>query len=139
MKKIILSVLTLFSLTALPKEIVIGDKLFVATMNDIYTNLEEEYQNVTVTFEGNLIRENIDDPDYDDTLFPFVYRIGPGCCYDIYAGMYLNYDGNVPEDDTWVKVSGKPYYLEHNGYTDIFLKVEKLEVMEKRGNIIVKD
>lgn len=128
-----------FAKISLAKEIVIHDKLFIATLNDIYTNLDD-YGDILVTFEGNLVRGSFDDPDFADTEYPFVYRLGPGCCYnDLYAGMYLEYDGNIPLDDTWVKVSGKPFYFEHNGFTELFLKVESLEIMEKKGSLEVKD
>lgn len=128
-----------FAKISLAKEIVIHDKLFIATMNDIYTNLDD-YGDILVTFEGNLVRGSFDDPDFAGTEYPFVYRLGPGCCYnDLYAGMYLEYDGNIPPDDTWVKVSGKPFYFEHNGFTELFLKVESLEIMEKKGSLEVKD
>ena len=128
-----------FAKISLAKEIVIHDKLFIATLNDIYTNLDD-YGDILVTFEGNLVRGSFDDPDFADTEYPFVYRLGPGCCYnDLYAGMYLEYDGNIPPDDTWVKVSGKPFYFEHNGFTELFLKVESLEIMEKKGSLEVKD
>lgn len=46
------------------KEIVIGDKYFITTINDIYLNLDE-YREITVTFEGNLERGTFDDPDFD--------------------------------------------------------------------------
>jgi uncharacterized membrane protein YcgQ (UPF0703/DUF1980 family) len=128
-----------FAKISLAKEIVIHDKLFIATLNDIYTNLDD-YGDILVTFEGNLVRGSFDDPDFAGTEYPFVYRLGPGCCYnDLYAGMYLEYDGNIPPDDTWVKVSGKPFYFEHNGFTELFLKVESLEIMEKKGSLEVKD
>lgn len=128
-----------FAKISLAKEIVIHDKLFIATLNDIYTNLDD-YGDILVTFEGNLVRGSFDDPDFAGTEYPFVYRLGPGCCYnDLYAGMYLEYDGNIPPDDTWVKVSGKPFYFEHNGFTELFLKVESLEIMEKQGSLEVKD
>lgn len=128
-----------FAKISLAKEIVIHDKLFIATLNDIYTNLDD-YGDILVTFEGNLVRGSFDDPDFAGTEYPFVYRLGPGCCYnDLYAGMYLEYDGNIPPDDTWVKVCGKPFYFEHNGFTELFLKVESLEIMEKKGSLEVKD
>ena len=128
-----------FAKISLAKEIVIHDKLFIATLNDIYTNIDD-YGDILVTFEGNLVRGSFDDPDFAGTEYPFVYRLGPGCCYnDLYAGMYLEYDGNIPPDDTWVKVSGKPFYFEHNGFTELFLKVESLEIMEKKGSLEVKD
>lgn len=128
-----------FAKISLGKEIVIHDKLFIATLNDIYTNLDD-YGDILVTFEGNLVRGSFDDPDFAGTEYPFVYRLGPGCCYnDLYAGMYLEYDGNIPPDDTWVNVSGKPFYFEHNGFTELFLKVESLEIMEKKGSLEVKD
>ncbi len=135
-----LAICFLFITNVSAKEIVIGDKLFIATLNDIYTNLEEEYKDDTVTFEGNLSMGQFDDPEYEGQEFPFVYRMGPGCCYnDVFAGMYLEYKGQIPPEDTWVRVSGKPYYFEHNGFTDLFLKVEKLTPLKEKGMFTVKD
>lgn len=133
-------VIMMFGNSAYSREIVIKDKLFITTMNDIYTNLEEEYADDIITFEGNLQRGEFDDPEFEGKEFPFVYRLGPGCCYnDSYAGMYLDYDGEIPPDNTWVRVSGHAVYFEHNGFTDLFLKVEKLTVKDKPGNLTVKD
>ena len=106
------------------REIVIKDKLFITTMNDIYTNLEEEYADDIITFEGNLQRGEFDDPEFEGKEFPFVYRLGPGCCYnDSYAGMYIDYDGEIPPDNTWVRVSGQAV----------------ITVMDKPGMLTVKD
>lgn len=141
-KRFLLSILVImmFGNSAYSREIVIKDKLFITTMNDIYTNLEEEYADDIITFEGNLQRGEFDDPEFEGKEFPFVYRLGPGCCYnDSYAGMYLDYDGEIPPDNTWVRVSGHAVYFEHNGFTDLFLKVEKLTVKDKPGNLTVKD
>ena len=108
----------------------------------LFTNLNlDEYREITVTFEGNLERGTFDDPDFDQKKeFAFVYRYGPGCCFnDVLAGMYLDYDGYIPKDNSWVRVSGKPYYFDHNGFSELFLKVDKLTVLSKRGKIKVKD
>lgn len=122
------------------REIVIKDKLFITTMNDIYTNLEEEYADDIITFEGNLQRGEFDDPEFEGKEFPFVYRLGPGCCYnDSYAGMYIDYDGEIPPDNTWVRVSGHAVYFEHNGFTELFLKADSITVMDKPGMLTVKD
>lgn len=89
MKMIIFLFLLLLFQCVQAKEIVIGDKYFITTINDIYLNLDE-YREITVTFEGNLERGTFDDPDFDQKKeFPFVYRYGPGCCFnDVLAGMY---------------------------------------------------
>ncbi len=140
-KKSLLALIML-CMTALAgeREIVIGDKLFITTINDIYTNLEEEYENTRVTFEGNLEMGQFDDPEFEGKEFPFVYRLGPGCCFnDSFAGMYLDYDGDIPEDNTWVRVSGYPVYFEHNGFTELFLKADKVEKLDKQGMLTVKD
>jgi len=141
--KIVISLALLalsFCSSAKEKEIVIRDKLFITTINDIYTNLEEEYQDTRITFEGNLQMGQFDDPEFEGKEFPFVYRLGPGCCYnDTFAGMYLDYDGKLPEDNTWVRVSGYAVYFEHNGFTELFLKTDSLTVLDKKGQLTVKD
>ncbi len=132
--------LLLLSSSVDAREIFIRDKLFITTINDIYTNLEEEYADDIITFEGNLQMGQFDDPEFEGKEFPFVYRLGPGCCYnDAYAGMYLDYDGKIPPDNTWVRVSGHVVYFEHNGFTDLFMKVDKLTVLDKQGMLTVKD
>ncbi len=131
----------LIALSANAKELTLKDKFFITTINDIYVNLETEYQDTRVTFEGNLVRAEFEDPDLAGKQFPFVYRLGPGCCFnDAFAGMYIEYEGDdVPADNTWVRVSGYPFYYEHDGYTDLFLKADKLEKLDKPGNLTVKD
>ena len=64
MKMIIFLFLLLLFQCVQAKEIVIGDKYFITTINDIYLNLDE-YREITVTFEGNLERGTFDDPDFD--------------------------------------------------------------------------
>lgn len=139
-KVILLFFILLFSNSlALSKELVIGDKLFITTMNDIYTNLEEVYADTTVRFQGRLDRGPLPDPECEK-LFAFVYRQGPGCCYnDAYAGMYLDYQGKLPEDGSWVEVSGKPYFYEHRDFADLFLKVDSIKVCAHEGKFQVKD
>ncbi len=131
---------TLAAGPAAAREIVIGDKFFITTINDIYINLEEEYLDTKVTFEGSVVRGELDDPDLEGKEFVMVYRLGPGCCYnDAYAGMYLDYDGEMPPDDSWVRVSGYPYYYEHGGLTELFIKVDTLEKLPQAGKLTVAD
>ncbi len=138
--KALLMIAIFMSAPALSKEIVIGDKLFITTLNDIYINLEESYKDSIVTFEGRLERAMLGDAVPSDPLYAFVYREGPGCCYnDAYAGMYLDYKGKLPPDGSWVRVTGTPYYYEHGEYTDLFLKVSSLKLCPKEGKFTVKD
>ena len=66
MRKVLILIFLLLVQCVQAKEIVIGDKYFITTINDIYLNLDE-YKDVTVTFEGNLERGTFDDPDFDQT------------------------------------------------------------------------
>ncbi|MGN1281440.1 MAG: hypothetical protein ACI4UM_06005 [Succinivibrio sp.] len=121
---------------ALSKELVVRDKLFITTLNDIYTNLEELYRDTTVTFSGELDYGHFDSPGLEDEEFPFVYRLGPGCCYnDAYAGMYLEYEGELPEKGAWLEVTGTPFYFEHDGFSELFLRVSKLKVLRRQNSL----
>ncbi|MGN0893686.1 MAG: hypothetical protein ACI4ND_01650 [Succinivibrio sp.] len=140
LRKTVTLIAALLAFTAAADELIVKDKLFITTLNDIYTNLEELYKNTTVTFSGELDFGRFDSPGLENEEFAFVYRLGPGCCYnDGYAGMYLEYDGELPEKGSWLEVSGIPFYFEHDGFTELFLRVSKLKVLDKKGSLYVKD
>ncbi len=81
---------------------VINDKVFVEYTNDMFYN-PEQYSGFHIELEGVI---------YMDYFFlaegePFVVRQVPGCCgADGYAGLQITYDGEIPEEGTWVTAKG---------------------------------
>lgn len=111
--------------------ITINEKVFITQINDIYYNFED-YENKTIVVEGIF---SIFESYVSDATAPVVYRNGPGCCNnDGWAGFLLKYDGKLPKENDWIRVKGTPF-LDHTeeGYTNLYLTVTSLEVLEKRG------
>lgn len=127
--------------------LVIGEKLFLTQINDIYNNFSR-YDGKTIVVEGMLGNYT----EWDNSMSnAVVYRSGPGCCgNDGWGGFYLtdmtyktsddgngilyNYDktGEDIEIDDWIRVTGKPALYEGKdtegvSHTYLFLDVEKLE------------
>ncbi|WP_250277188.1 TIGR03943 family putative permease subunit [[Clostridium] colinum] len=110
--------------------LVIGEKLFLTQINEIYFNFDS-YKDKTIVVEGMYTlfynQEGIQN-------IPVVYRKGPGCCgNDGWGGFFLKYDGEFPKDNDWVKVTGTPELVDNNGFIELHLNVSKLEVLEERG------
>ncbi len=124
--------------TKLSKEpLEISEKLFLEQINDIFFNFDD-YKDRTIIVEGMFTYfENYLDDDAD--LMPVVYRNGPGCCgNDGWGGFLLIHDGDFPEDNDWIRVTGKPVIEEtEQGFLNLFLKVDSIEVKEERGSEFV--
>ena len=45
----------------------------------------------------------------------------------------MKFDGELPKDNDWIKVTGKPELVKNGDFNDLYLNVTKLEVLEKRG------
>lgn len=115
--------------------ITINEKVFITQINDIYLNFED-YKNKTIIVEGMY---SVFESTVSDAVSPVVYRNGPGCCNnDGWAGFLLKYDGKLPKENDWIKVTGTPFLdnTEH-GYTNLYLDVVSIEVLEKRGAELV--
>lgn len=114
--------------------LVIGEKMFITQIEEIYYNFEN-YKNKKVVVEGMYTLF------YDENGVknkPVVYRKAPGCCgNDGWAGFYLNYDGQYPEDNDWIKVTGTLDLIQIGQFYDLCLNVEKIEVLEQRGEEFV--
>lgn len=109
----------------------INEKLFIQKINDIYFNFED-YKDATIIIEGMFSHfQNIDGTEER----PVVYREGPGCCgNDGWGGFFLVYDGAYPNENDWIRVTGKPKVVQtEGGWLELFLEVEKIEVKEERG------
>ncbi len=118
------------------KTIEIKEKLFLTQINDIYFNFEN-YKEKTIIVEGMFtFLESYD----GDLKFPAVYRRGPGCCgNDGWGGFMLDFKGKYPKEDDWIRVVGKPFIREENGYEDLYLKVSSLEIKTERGAEFVQN
>lgn len=114
--------------------IVIGEKMFLTQITDIYYNFDN-YKDKKIVVEGMY------------TLFynqdgvknmPVVYRNAPGCCgNDGWGGFFLKYDGEFPQDNDWIRVTGTPELVENGNFVDLYLNVEKIEVLDERGEEFV--
>lgn len=108
----------------------IGESMFLTQINDMYFNFDN-YKDKTVIVEGmfTVFKDQV-----DGRSKPIVYRYAPGCCgNDGWGGFLLEYDGDIPEDNAWIKVTGKPGLIEDGFFQSLYLEVTDLEVMEERG------
>ena len=89
--------------TAQKTDIEITDNFFIEQTNDIYLNLKD-YIGKTIKMEG-LIYTYLNE---DGNTGYAVVRNSPGCCgNDGLAGLDIKYNGEYPEEDTWVTIEGK--------------------------------
>ena len=111
-------------------ELYIREKMFITQINDIYFNIAD-YDGKTIVVEGMF--QMIPGMDGNEAV-PAVYRVGPGCCgNDGWAGFLLNYDGDLPEVDSWIRVKGTPELIQNDVYVNLYLNVTEMEVKELRG------
>lgn len=80
----------------------ITDNYFIESTNDIYINLDD-YVGKTIKIEGLIYKYDVENGE----ICYAVVRNTPGCCgNDGIAGLDIRYDGEYPEEDTWVEVIG---------------------------------
>ena len=81
----------------------ITDNYFIEQTNDIFYNTDD-YIDKTIKIEGLIY--TYEDYQAEKTYYTVV-RNTPGCCgNDGLAGLDIRYDGEYPEEDTWVEVIG---------------------------------
>jgi hypothetical protein len=109
----------------------IGEKMFVGQINDIYSN-PEDYLGKTIRYEGLYTYfEN----NYDDTRYDCVIRYGPGCCgNDGDVGLEIAWEGDMPEENDWVEVTGVVESYKENGWQYLRVRAASLNVLPVRGN-----
>lgn len=108
----------------------IGEKMFLAQIDDIYFNFDE-YKDKTIVVEG--MYTLFHSFDGEETV-PAVYRRGPGCCgNDGWGGFLLKYDGEPLNENDWVRVTGTPELVVEKYYINLFLNVSNIEVKTERG------
>lgn len=130
------------------KVLTIKETIFVSTIDSIYLACEKymsEYSYIKI--EGLIMPQT----DTSGTSYTWVARYGPGCCGSgTKPGFIIIYDGEIPDEDSWVEVvgtiqlasSGDPIYnyllnligpLEGvDSYP--YLKVERLIEKTTQGN-----
>ena len=108
----------------------IGEKMFLTQINDMYYNFDH-YKDKTIIVEG--MYAQFYSWDGSETA-PVVYRKGPGCCgNDGWGGFLLKYDGEYPNENDWIRVTGTPELVEEGYYLNLYLNVTSLEVKTERG------
>ena len=81
----------------------ITDNYFIEQTNDIFYNTDD-YIDKTVKIAGLIY--TYEDYNSGETYYAVV-RNTPGCCgNDGLAGLDIRYDGEYPEEDTWVEIVG---------------------------------
>lgn len=109
--------------------VVIKEKMFIAQTNDIYYNAND-YLGKTIQYEG--LFDIYEIPD-EETHY-FVIRYGPGCCgNDGYAGFEVNWEGEYPNKDDWVEVTGVLEEYDDYGLTYLRLHIVSLTTLTTRG------
>ena len=112
----------------------IGEKMFLTQISDMYCNFDH-YKDKTIIVEG--MYAQFYSWDGSETA-PVVYRNGPGCCgNDGWGGFLLKYDGEFPNENDWIRVTGHPELVTEGYYTNLYLNVASLEVKAERGTEFV--
>jgi hypothetical protein len=110
--------------------LVVGDKMFVGQMNDIYLN-PDDYLGRKIRYEGFFTW--FDNEETGQRYYCLV-RNGPGCCgYDSLVGFEVDWAGEKPEDDDWCEVEGAIDTYEEDGLDYIVIRADSLEVLPYRG------
>ena len=80
----------------------ITDNYFIEQTNDVYMNLND-YLGKTIKMQGLIYSYE----DGNGDICYAVVRNTPGCCgNDGLAGLDIRYDGEYPEEGTWVEIVG---------------------------------
>lgn len=111
----------------------ITEKMYVAYINEIYVNTDD-YLGKTLRIEGMYTAS-----DYEGTTYYYVYRVGPGCCGNdgSMCGFEFTYDGEMPKDNDWVRVTGTLESYEEGGFNYLTIKADCVEVLPERGAEVV--
>jgi putative membrane protein len=110
----------------------IGEKMFIAQVNDIYLNADD-YLGKKIKLEGVFKKSTGEESYY------FVLRYGPGCCgNDGLVGFEVAWAKEkakpYPADDSWVEAEGVLKSYEEQGYQLSYIDLISLNVLAKRGS-----
>ena len=110
----------------------ITDRLFVTQLDDIYLN-PQNYEGKDIKIEGLMYSST-----YVDITYNYVVRNTPGCCgNDGLAGLEIKYDGELPENDSWIKITGTIIMEEFSTIGKPVIEVKTIEIMEEKGQDFV--
>lgn len=111
------------------KEVIsIEEKIFLSQMTDVYMNTED-YIGRTISIEGFMRGEN-----WGDGIVGMVMRNSPGCCGDDgETGLSYIWDGDVPKENDWLKVTGVLSSRFDQGDLYLVIEADDVEVLEERG------
>ena len=125
-------------------DMVIGDKLFIGQVNDVYRN-GKDYMGKTIKLEGIFMTGEAGGREYC-----YVYRKGPGCCGDDgQIGFEVSWnplDSTNPQEQAsegekkaypkrndWVEAQGELKRYSQDGRNFLYIALSYLEVMDERG------
>lgn len=119
---------------AIPVDLVITEKMFIAQTNDVYLNAND-YIGKTIKYEG-MFFSYLYEPT--DGMVYTVIRYGPGCCGDDgQAGFEVVWDEESgiqkPNEDDWVEAIGVLEWYEELGFQYLRLNLKSLRVLDQRG------
>jgi zinc transport system permease protein len=117
------------------KVIEIKEKMFIAQINDVYSNPEDYIGNI-IKLEGLFVSEQYG----ENEPYCFVIRYGPGCCgTDGNAGFEVAWNKQeavskiYPNNDDWVEAVGILQTYEEDGYPYLYLDLSELNILNERG------
>ena len=104
----------------------ITDNFFIEQTNDVYLNIND-YIGKTIKMEGLIYKYE----DEEGNTYYAVVRNTPGCCgNDGLAGLDIRYNGEYPEENTWVEVVGEVKAEMLYGTKIPALQVSSIEIKE---------
>lgn len=113
----------------------IREELFVTQCVNIYNN-SDEYEGLTITLEG--MYDEYTNPETGE-VYSYIYRNSPGCCgNDGSAGFEFKYDGEKPNVNDWIKLTGVIEVIRFDsGFKNIVINASDIEVLDTRGKEFV--
>lgn len=107
---------------------------FVENMDKIFTDLDD-YEGKTLTYEGALIQTEEETNQY---AVARVYEMNhDDHSHSMYVGLEATYEGEWPEVDSWVKVTGTIQRANSGGEDYPVLHVTEITVMPEKGQLNV--
>ena len=117
------------AVSAVPFDIEIKEKMFIAQTNDIYYN-PDDYLGKTIKLEGMFDSYTSDAGE----TYCSVIRFGPGCCgTDANAGFEVAWDKPYPDVNDWVEAVGVLEEYDEDGGSYLRLALTSLTKLATRG------
>ncbi|MCL2579990.1 MAG: membrane lipoprotein lipid attachment site-containing protein [Oscillospiraceae bacterium] len=121
--------------------ITLNDRVFIAQVNDIFTNLED-YLGRTVRYEGRFKTGVMPLTGQD---FYYVVRYGPGCCgpEDGMVGFEVAWPNGwpegqeLPQPDDWIEVVGVFELYDEWGFDQLRVTLTSFTILEEEGTLFV--